>query len=212
LIPVSDHPLATSIMLDSEVEQEEKLSTHQQFLKDIADKNDFRYFPGKTIAIHDFAGFSFSKGSRIDHAQNIISGVYEDVRIIYSEVIYDKTLETISPDSRISALLIRPKVDLPVFTLDKEGVFEKLTDLAIRADIDFDEFPVFSDSFVLKGPDEKKIREFFHSGLIKKIEQFPHFHIESNGNAIIVYRFDLADDHESITELFRFGKILALIV
>jgi len=212
LIPVSNHPLATSIMRDSVIEEDEKLTPHQQFLKDVADKNDWRYFPGKTIAIHDFVGFSFSKGSRIDHAQNIISGVYEDVRIIYSEVIYDKTPETISADSRLAALLIRPKVDLPVFTLDKEGVFEKITDLAVKADIDFDEFPVFSDRFVLKGPNEKDIREFFHTGLIRKIEQYPHFHIESNGNAIIVYRFDMADDHESITELIRFGKILALIV
>lgn len=211
LIPVSDHPLATRIKGESVMEQEKILTGHQQFLNKIAEQNEWRYYPGKTISFENFAGFDFSKGARIDHAQNIISGIYEGVRIIYSEVIYDKSLDTKSADSVLSALLIKTRRELPIFTLDREGVYEKITDLAYKADIDFEAYPIFSDKFELKGPEEQKIREFFHPGLIRKVEEYPYFHIESNGNAIIIHRFDNAQDQNAIRELIRFGKILALI-
>lgn len=211
LIPVSDHPLATVIKGDATIDQTDKLTSHQQYLKAVADKNDWRFFPNKTISFKDFAGYDFSRNSKIVHAQNIVSGTYEGVRIIYSEVIYDKTLDTPSADSKLSALLIKTPGELPAFVLNREGIMEKLTDLVEQEDIDFKEHPVFSGKFVLKGPDEARVRDFFHRGLIKKIEAHPNFHIESNGKAILLYRFDKSEDNKSLDELFRFGKILALI-
>jgi len=211
LIPVSDHPLATQVRKDAMTQTGEKLTDHQQHLKKIASKHEWKFLPAKTISFDNFVGFNFGANSRIVHAQNIVSGTYEGVRLIYSEIIYDKTLDTVSPDSQLAAIIIKPPADIPTFILEKEGFFEKVTDLASKADIDFEAFPVFSDRFVLKGPDKQKIREYFHPGLIRKMEQDPHFHVESNGKAILIYRFDKANDEESISELFRFGKILALI-
>ncbi len=212
LIPVSDHPLATQVKKDTLPLMDEKLTNHQQHLKKIASKNEWKFLPAKTISFDHFAGFSFGTNSKIVHAQNIVSGKYEGVRLIYSEIIYDQTPDTASADSQLSALLIKPSADIPIFMLEREGFFEKLTDLAYRADIDFDAYPVFSDKFVLKGPNEEAIRSFFHPGIIRKVEQNPHFHIESNGEAIILYRFDKSEDDDSISELIRFGKMLALMV
>ena len=212
LIPVSDHPLATQIRKDAVPDEEDKLTKQQQHLKKIATQNEWKFLPSKTISFDNFVGFNFGVNSRIVHAQNIVSGQYEGVRLIYSEIIYDKTPDTLSADSQLSALLIKPPMQVPVFILEREGFFEKVTDLANRSDIDFDAYPVFSDSFLLKGPDENEIRNFFHPGIIRKVEQYPHYHMESNGGAILLYRFDNAADDESISELFRFGKMLALMV
>ena len=212
LIPVSDHPLATSIKRDTLPVMEEKLNNHQTHLKKIATKNEWKFLPAKTISFDNFVGFNFGMKSKIVHAQNIVSGKYEGVRLIYSEIIYDQTPETASADSQLSALLIKAPKDIPVFILEREGFFEKLTDLAHRTDIDFEAHPVFSDKFLLKGPDEAAIRSFFHPGIIRKIEQYPHFHMESNGEAILLYRFDKSADDNSISELVRFGKMLALMV
>lgn len=212
LIPVSDHPLATQIKKDTLPVIEEKLSEHQQHLKKIASKNEWKFLPAKTISFDNFAGFNFGVNSKIVHAQNIVSGKYEGIRLIYSEIIYDQTPDTASADSQLSAILIKPPADVPVFILEREGFFEKVTDLAYRTDIDFDAFPVFSDKFVLKGPDEVAIRSFFHPGIIRKVEAYPNFHMESNGEAILLYRFDKSEDDKSISELIRFGKVLALMV
>ena len=212
LIPVSDHPLATQVKKEAFPVMEEKLTEHQQHLKKIASKNEWKFLPAKTISFDNFVGFNFGINSKIVHAQNIVSGKYEGVRLIYSEIIYDKTPDTASADSQLSALLIIPTVEVPVFMLEREGFFEKITDLAYRTDIDFDAHPVFSDKFVLKGPDESAIRNFFHPGIIRKVEEHPHFHMESNGEAILLYRFDKSDSDESISELIRFGKVLSLMV
>lgn len=212
LIPVSDHPLATQVRKDAMPVIEEKLTPHQQHLKKIASINEWKFLPAKTISFDNFVGFSFGTNSKIVHAQNIVSGTYEGVRLIYSEIIYDQTPETASADSQLEALIVKPSSDIPVFVLEQEGIFEKVTDLASRKDIDFATYPVFSDKFLLKGPDEVAIRSFFHPGIIRKIEQYPHFHMESNGEAIILYRFDKAGDDESVSELIRFGKMLALMI
>jgi MFS superfamily sulfate permease-like transporter len=212
LIPVSDHPLATQVKRDTLPIMEEKLTVHQRHLKNIASQNQWKFLSAKTISFDHFVGFSFGKNSRIVHAQNIISGKYEGVRLIYSEIVYDQTPDTRSADSQLSALIIKPSTSMPVFTLEQEGVFDKVTDLAYRADIDFDAYPVFSDKFLLKGPDEEAVRDFFHAGIIRKVEQHPHFHMESNGEAMILYRFDKAGDDLSISELIRFGKVMALMI
>lgn len=212
LIPVSDHPLATQVKRDAVPLAEEKLTPHQQHLKKIAIRNEWKFLPAKTISFDNFVGFNFGVNSKIVHAQNIVSGKYEGIRLIYSEIIYDQTPDTPSADSQLSALIIKPPTNVPVFMLEKEGFFEKVTDLAYRADIDFESYPVFSDTFVLKGPNEEAIRSFFHPGIIRKVELHPHFHMESNGEAIILYRFDKSSEDADITELIRFGKMLALMV
>ncbi len=212
LIPVSDHPLATQVRKDALPIIEDGLTDHQHHLKKIAAKNEWKFLPMKTISFDNFVGFNFGVNSKIVHAQNVMSGKYEGVRLIYSEIIYDQSHDTLSADSELSALIIKPPTAIPVFILEKEGFMEKVTDLATRSDIDFDSHPVFSDKFVLKGPDEDAIKGFFHPGIIRKVEKYPHFHMESNGEAIILYRLDKAKDDDSITELVRFGKILALMI
>ncbi|NQZ79006.1 MAG: SulP family inorganic anion transporter, partial [Ekhidna sp.] len=212
LIPVSDHPLATQVRKDVLPELDEKLDEHQRHLKKIAAQNEWKFLSAKTISFDNFIGFNFAKNSKIVHAQNIVSGTYEGVRLIYSEIVYDKTPDTPSADSQLSVLIIKPSKSIPIFLLEREGLFEKMTDFAYRADIDFDSYPVFSNKFVLKGPDEESIRSFMHPGIIRKVEQYPHFHMESNGDAIILYRFDKGEDNESISELFHFGKVMALMI
>ncbi len=212
LIPVSDHPLATQVRKDALPTIQDSLTDHQQHLNTIASKNEWKFLPSKTISFDHFVGFNFGVNSRIVHAQNIVSGKYEGVRLIYSEIIYDRTPDTASADAQLSVLMIKPPNNIPVFILEREGFFEKVTDLAFRADIDFEAYPAFSDKFVLKGPNEDSIRNFFHPGIIRKIEQHPNFHMESNGEAILLYRLDKADNDAAISELIRFGKILALMV
>ena len=212
LIPVSNHPLATQIRKDTLPVMQEQLTEHQQHLRKIAAQNAWKFLPNKTISFENFAGFNFGVDSSFVHAQNIVSGKYEGVRLIYSEIIYDEIPDSDSEESQLSALLIKTPSDIPVFILEREGFFQKATDLAYRTDINFDAYPVFSDKFVLKGPDESAIRSFFHPGIIRKVAQHPHFHMESNGEAILLYRFDKSASEKSISELIRFGKMLALMV
>lgn len=77
---------------------------------------------------------------------------------------------------------------LPCFTLRPEGLLSKLGAMIGAQDIDFDEHPEFSKSFVLKGDDESAIRDFLD---IEKLDFFAArkgAYMETARNRFIYFR------------------------
>lgn len=213
LIPVSDHPLAARIAKNGVAKQDQKLSDQQKKLLEIATTSNWHFEPGKTMSFKDFEDFSFSKASKIIYAQNLISGAFETMRFMYAEIVYDTDVNTKSADSLLPALIIKSEQaddHWPVFTMEKEGFFEKIADMTNSKDIDFDDHPVFSDNFLLKGPEESSVRTFFNPSLLQLVESEPIYHIESNGPTLIVYRFDRRNKDKEVEKLIKFGKKLIL--
>jgi hypothetical protein len=80
---------------------------------------------------------------------------------------------------------------LPSFELRSEDVFDKIGDVFTHNDIDFDSNPEFSQRYFLQGSDETRIRNLFTAGMLAYFEQIPsdkQWHVESSGNAMILYR------------------------
>lgn len=80
--------------------------------------------------------------------------------------------------------------NLPVFELSKEGFFSKIADKFINKDIDFHDYPDFSDKYVLKGDDEQAIRAIFTSEALVFFENIEResgkrCYLESNGRELI---------------------------
>ena len=82
-------------------------------------------------------------------------------------------------------------VELPPFELRPEGVLDRISDVIVHSDIDFDSHPEFSRRYLLRSPDEAGTRKLFAPGLLTYMEQIPSdkkWHIEANGMNLIVYR------------------------
>ncbi|WP_436515597.1 SulP family inorganic anion transporter [Ekhidna sp. To15] len=215
LIPVSDHPMAAKVAKNGKLGYDEKLSSHQVELLDIAKSNQWHFESGKTMSFEDFKDFSFSRSGKISYAQNLLSGSFEGYRFVFSEVVYDTDLRTKAATDLLPALIIKPEesnASWPVFTMEKEGFFEKVADLAAGKDIDFDDHPMFSDKFLLKGPKEDEVRKFFKPALLQLIESNPIYHLESNGSKLIIYRFDKKKKEKEVAELILFAKRLVLTI
>lgn len=215
LIPVSDHPLAARIAKGKSSAHAQKLTSHQVDLLDIAKESSWHFESGKTMSYKDFSDFSFSKGSKISFAENLISGDFEGMRFIYAEVVYDTNVQTKAADLLLPALIIKPKnsdINFPIFTMEREGFFEKIEDLASNKDIDFDNHPIFSNKFLLRGLDENLIRKFFTADVLQLVETEPIYHLESNGSSLIIYRFDRKRKEKEVEQLILFGKKLTLMV
>ena len=58
-----------------------------------------------------------------------------------------------------------------------------------QQDIDFKLFTKFSNEFLLKGEDEESIRGFFTEDIIKYLESENVYHIESNGESLLIFRY-----------------------
>ncbi len=77
---------------------------------------------------------------------------------------------------------------LPVFTLRPEHIFHRIGKVFGYQDIDFDEHPVFSKRYLLRGEDEDRIRAIFNEKVISYYEGQKGLSTEGVGDALIFYR------------------------
>ena len=79
-------------------------------------------------------------------------------------------------------------------------------------DIDFDMYPNFSKRFLITGKEETEIRAFFTDELIHFFENHQIYHIESNGDSLILFdKIKLARTDETIA-LIDYTKDLAKLL
>lgn len=110
-------------------------------------------------------------------------------------------------------IVLKLNKTIPVFTMEKEGLFEKLFDRVIALtgykDIDFEMYADFSNKFLITGKEEPEIRSFFTDERIRFFETNPIYHIESNGEAIMIFdKIKLARTDETLS-LIDYSKKLA---
>jgi carbonic anhydrase len=210
LIPVSDHPLAAKISLNLDHLGITKLSGKQQEFQEFADNHGLDYYSGKSLSFNQYRDFSFNLIGRLEFTENMMCGTIEGYWMIFNEVSIDTDVETKAIDTKLPTMLINyGGKALPKFTMELEGFFDKLKAYAGIDDIDFDGHPKFSDKFLLKGPDEKSIRDLFTDDLIELIESNPIYHIESNGSSIIIYPFDKNSEISTINDMIEFSRKIA---
>jgi hypothetical protein len=110
-------------------------------------------------------------------------------------------------------MILKLNRKIPVFTMEKEGVFEKILDRVMAftgyKDIDFAMYPDFSKKFLLMGNNESEIRSFFTDEIIRFFESHQIYHLESNGEALVIFKkIKLARTDETIA-FIDYGKDLA---
>ncbi|WP_020531237.1 SulP family inorganic anion transporter [Flexithrix dorotheae] len=216
LLPVSDHPTAAKIARKPnhiDIPGKVSITPRQKELADLAKKLGWKYESQKSISQRKYQSFAFTKGVKINYAQNIISSVFDGVRVEYAEIVLRNNISTNTRDTIIPTILLTPEItlhSLPRFTLEKEEMFDKVLEFAGFNDIDFDDHPEFSNKFLLKGENEFGIRDFFTDEFINHIQTTPDYHLESNGDSILIHRFDRSKQINKTKELFRFAKHTAI--
>ena len=102
---------------------------------------------------------------------------------------------------------------IPTFKIDKEGLFDKLFDRVrvfsrSNQDIDFEKHPNFSRKFYLSGEDETAIRSFFTDNLIGFLDKNEIYHIESNGEALMIFKYIHIARTEEVQNILAFSSNL----
>ena len=82
----------------------------------------------------------------------------------------------------------RPGRPLPAFELRPENLFHKVAAVFGFRDIDFENRPDFSGKYLLRGPDERAVRELFGPSVLGLFEKNPGWSAESDGEVLVVYR------------------------
>ena len=112
-----------------------------------------------------------------------IADIVFDEGALLALEIYQTTVQVVRLPSRI-----------PRFIIDKEGLFNKVFN-RVRAfsesnlNIKIMKHTGFSGKFQLSGEDEGAIRTFFTDDLIQFLEKNEIHHIESNGDALMIFTY-----------------------
>lgn len=172
-----------------------RLSPRQVEMKKMATSMEWTYRPEVEWEVYDLQNFHFFETRPIEYKTNVITGAYEKTGIQWelSDITFDEGALMATEVYHTTIQVVQMPGRIPEFTLEAEGLFEKIFDrvkyLPRDKDIDFKDHSKFSSQFLLKGDDDKGIREFFlRDHVIEYLENEDVYHIESDGRALLIFK------------------------
>lgn len=122
-----------------------------------------------------------------------------------------------STEKQTVAMVKLKNANLPHFYLSQKNIFHKIGSKFGYQDINFENNPLFSKNYLLRGEDEPAIRKMFNSNILTYLEQkLTKATIEAEGNQLIYYTrkkrikpdqmMTFIDDVGELVRMFDVGK------
>ena len=206
---------ALKLSLDSSAP---KLSPRQNRLQSLANEKDYQYMNGVDWNTSYLKNFHFFEIRPIERKSNCVKGTFKDLDISWeiSDVTFNEGAAFTAEVFNTTLMVLKLNKKIPIFTMEKEGVIEKLFDRVMAfsgyKDIDFEMYSDFSNKFLIMGNNEMKIRNFFTDDIIRFFEKQQIYHLESNGEALLIFdKVKLARTDETIA-FIDYGEQLAKLL
>lgn len=182
----------------------------QDLLKATAKELKWSYTAKKNKKTRFLLDFVFFRTRAIPYKYNTLSdseGRYQlfDVEFTEGAFIAREVVKT-------TVMHMSLEKEIPVFTLDKEGLLDFIYGLAGFRDIDIDNHPDFNKRFYLSGENSEEIKTLFTDELILFLESHPYYHIESNGSSLLILKKERLLSVQEIKAMLYFGKQLCQLV
>lgn len=185
----SDHPLATRrFSLGRLMSLEFKLNERQADLRDFAEENEFSFYPVKMRNVAKFRDFPIERGTRILYEDNLLSRYTDYGKIEVSDLTLAEGGGAAETEHRITVLhWSDARVPIPDFSLEPERMWTRFSEISFGRDIDFPEYPRFSDRYYLRSENESLARSFFTPEVISFFDSAETVHAECGRNKMLFY-------------------------
>jgi len=195
-----------------------KLSQRQKRLRNLATEKEYQYSSQVDWNTLYLKKFHFFEIRPIESKYNCLKGTYEDLGVSWeiADVTFNEGKAFTAETFNTTLMVLKLNKKLPIFTMEKEGVLGKIFDRVMAftgyKDIDFEMYPDFSKKFLLMGENESEIRSFFTEKIIHFFENHQIYHLESNGESIVIFdKIKLARTDETIA-FIKYGRELASLL
>ena len=156
--------------------------------------------------------FHFFDSRPIEMKSNSLQGLDTENNAQWeiADIVFDEGALLALEVYQTTVQIIRLPTSIPKFIIDKEGLFDKIFNRVKvlsggSRDINFKKNKVFSNKFLLSGEKEGEIREFFTEDLIKFLEENEIHHIESNGEALMIFKYLHVAKTNEVQNMLTFG-------
>ena len=156
--------------------------------------------------------FHFFDSRPIEMKSNSLQGEDLDNNIHWeiADIVFDEGALLALEIYQTTVQVVRLPTSIPKFIVDKEGLFDKVFNRVkvfsgANRDINFKKHKGFSGKFLLSGENEDEIREFFTEDLIRFLEDNEIHHIESNGEALMIFKYLHIAKTDEVQNMLTFG-------
>ncbi|TDS18590.1 MFS superfamily sulfate permease-like transporter [Maribacter caenipelagi] len=204
----SKHPFAIRKILPlNKLGTIEKYFTkRQRLLKTLAKEYQWSYDPKKSEKTKFLNKFIFFKNRKVPYYYN---SFYDNTKTFHLFDVEFNEGEFIAKEVvKTTILHIKVKHQIPVFSLDKEGLLDFVYGMAGFKDIELENHQDFNKRFFLSGEHTKDIQDLFTNELILFLESNPYYHIETNGSSILILKKERLLSVKEIKAMLYFGKQL----
>jgi MFS superfamily sulfate permease-like transporter len=204
----SKHPFGLRRMLPLQkvLEYTGVLTNRQKVLKQTAKDLNYNYTNKRNTNTNHLENFTYFKTKTINHTYNIISK--KDIVFNVFDVEYYEGEFIAKEQVRTTMLYTELDHKLPSFSIHREGLLELFYHYAGFRDIKIPSEPEFSKKFYLKGEDIENIERLFTHKLAIFFIENPNFHVESNGNALLIFTKERLAGNSEIKRMKTFAKEL----
>lgn len=135
-------------------------------------------------------------------SNNVLMGIVNGRNIIVSDQIYStgSGRNRTTHEKTLIGIELR-EAHFPFMCLYPEGFFDKVFDGLTKYDIDFGQFPNFSQKYVLYGKNESHIRSFFNPQILSFYEQQVPFNTACGGKYLVIWGETLLNPAQIMAQL-----------
>ena len=159
--------------------------------------------------------FNFFNSRPIEMKSNSLQGLDKENNAQWeiADIVFDEGALLALEVYQTTVQIVRLPSTIPKFIIDKEGLFDKIFDRVMAFSesslhIHFMKHTSFSGKFHLSGEDEDAIRSFFNDDLIRFLEQNKIHHIESNGEALMIFSYLHIARTDEVPSMLEFSSNL----
>jgi MFS superfamily sulfate permease-like transporter len=167
------------------VSQELVLNPRQKLLLKYAQQNNYQFNPQFTLSTTKLRKFGFAGLHKIKGEENILSGSIHQHHFELSDITIEEVQRLTKYDYKMTILIFnQTNFSIPDFSIEEEGIFDKIIG---KEDIDFDQYPHFSQRYIVHGNDVAAVRNFFTPTIIDFFESNPGFYLDVVGGKLFFY-------------------------
>lgn len=189
---------------------ERYFTKRQKDLEEAAKDYGWKYLAKRNTNTSFLENFVFFHTREIDYYYNHLKDAKNDCSVFDLE--WTEGAFIAKEVVKTTMMHIKLDVDIPVFTLDKEGLLQLIYSLAGFKDISIENHPDFNRRFNLSGENEKAIHELFTDEMVLFLESHPYYHIESNGSSLLILKNERLLGVQEIKRMIYFGQQLHNLV
>ena len=206
----SQHPFALRRLIPGLGLLQKNLTKRQTTLQEIANEYSMQYEAKEADDVHFLDRFHFFTSKKVQSIYNRLFN--EDKTFKLFDINYSEGEFIAKENVRTTMLHINLNHEIPEFTLDREGFLEKVYAFAGFKDIPIENHRDFNKRFYLLGDNPAVVQHFFNDDLVHFFESNPYYHVESNGNSLLVFSKERVAGVKEIKALYDFGKRLRAVV